>query len=207
LGRGPASEGPGRPPVTGEQRDALAQRQANAAVALLRLGRPERVWPLFRHTTYPDLRTHLVHRTGPLGADVRLLLGRLGAEQDPSARQALILALGEFRTEQLPVGLRAAWTARLLRWYREDPDPGLHAAVDWLLRHGTDGPLDRKHDWGQAARLRQIDAELGGRDGVGRIRVALGGAFASALPGPLAALSPLHVPPREAVRPAGRPRW
>src|SRR5262249_55580709 len=38
-------------------RDALAQRQANAAVALLKMERAERVWPLFRLSKYPDLRT------------------------------------------------------------------------------------------------------------------------------------------------------
>src|SRR5207248_822819 len=76
-----------RPAVTGEQRDALAQRQANAAVALLHLGEPGRVWPLFRHSEHPDLRTHLLHRAGPLRADVRLLLDQLAVEKDASARQ------------------------------------------------------------------------------------------------------------------------
>src|SRR5262249_10454103 len=47
-----------------QARDALARRQANAAVALLRMGRAKRVWPLFVHSEYPDLRTHLLHRVG-----------------------------------------------------------------------------------------------------------------------------------------------
>src|SRR5207249_4199581 len=125
----------------------------NAAVALLHLGQPEGVWPLLRHTEHPDLRTHLLHRAGWLGVDVRLLLDRLAAEEDSSARQALILALGEYTTAQLPAPLRREWTARLLRWYRDDPDPGVHGAIDWLLRHGRDGPQPRKHDWGQAETL------------------------------------------------------
>jgi serine/threonine protein kinase/formylglycine-generating enzyme required for sulfatase activity len=148
-------------------RDALAQRQANAAVALLKLGRAERVWPLFRLGAYPDLRTHLLHRAGWLGADVRLLLDRLAEEEDASARQALILALGEYRTGELPVGLRREWTERLLHWYRDDPDPGVHAAIDWLLRHAREGPQPRKHNWGQAKKLAQIDEELRGRPAAG----------------------------------------
>src|SRR5262249_34425292 len=115
-----------RPAVTGEQRDALAQRQANAAVALLHLGQPEPVWPLFRQREHPDAGTHLIHGAGPLGADVRLLLGRLAVETDTSARQGLILALGEYTTGQLPADLVTEWAARLRKWYREDPDPGVH---------------------------------------------------------------------------------
>jgi hypothetical protein len=51
----------------------------------------------------------------------------------------------------------------LLSWFREDPDPGIHAAIDWLLRHRQEGPVPRKLDWGQAEALRRIDAELRGR--------------------------------------------
>jgi formylglycine-generating enzyme required for sulfatase activity len=51
----------------------------------------------------------------------------------------------------------------LLEWYRSDPDPGIRGAVDWLVRHGREGPAPRKVDWKQAAVLRQVDEELKGR--------------------------------------------
>src|SRR5207302_459065 len=38
---------------------------------------------------------------------------------------------------------------RLRENYRADPDPGIHSAVDWLLRR-----------WGQEAALKQIDQEM-----------------------------------------------
>src|SRR5262249_31720301 len=155
-------------------RDALARRQANAACALLHLGRPGRVWPLFRHSEHPDLRTHLLHRAGPLEVDARLLLDRLAVEEEPSARQALILARGEYTAAQLPRELREEWTARLLRCYREDADLGVHGAIDWLLRHGRDGPAPRKHNWGQASALARLDGERAARDGLGRVRPTLG---------------------------------
>jgi len=50
-----------------------------------------------------------------------------------------------------------------LRWYREDPDPGLHSAIDWLLRHGKEGPESRPFDWGQAQALKTADATLAGK--------------------------------------------
>ena len=163
---------PGQPPLTASvwqrplatetARDALAQRQANAAATLLRLGEVERVWPLFQHTPHPDTRTHLLHRLAPLEVNARRVVERLEKETDVSARRALVLSLGEFDERQLPAERRRLLLPRLLGWYRDDPDPGIHAAVDWLLRHGQEGPLPRKIDWGQAKELHKIDEQARG---------------------------------------------
>jgi formylglycine-generating enzyme required for sulfatase activity len=141
-------------------REAQARRQARAAVALLRLGQVEAVWPLFRHRPEPEARSQLLARLAPLGADPGLLVRRLEAEPEVSARRALILALGEFGPDQLPAAVRQPLTALLLRWYRDDPDPGIHGAIDWLLRHDQEGPSSRPLDWGQADTLARIDADL-----------------------------------------------
>jgi hypothetical protein len=133
-------------------------------VALLHLGQAERVWPLLKNSPYPDTRTHLLHRVGWLSVNPQQLAARLKVEKDASARQALILALGEYTTEQLPAALRQEWTERLLKGYGDDSDPGVHAAIDWLLRPGKDGPLPRKHVWGQARELQRIDEELASRE-------------------------------------------
>jgi formylglycine-generating enzyme required for sulfatase activity len=50
----------------------------------------------------------------------------------------------------------------------DDPDPGVHAMIDWLLRHKMDGPQPRLLDWGGAEALRQIDAERKGQPADGR---------------------------------------
>jgi formylglycine-generating enzyme required for sulfatase activity len=138
-----------RPVVPEADKDALARRQAQAAVALLRLGRDELVWPLWRHSSDPRVRTYLIHRLSPLGTDPRTLLRRLEEERDDSARRALLLCLGEFGEDRLPLPERQPVAAALLRTYRDDPDPGLHGAADWLLRR-----------WGHAAELARIDQEL-----------------------------------------------
>jgi formylglycine-generating enzyme required for sulfatase activity/tRNA A-37 threonylcarbamoyl transferase component Bud32 len=141
-----------RPVVPEAAREALARRQAQAAVLLLRLGRAERVWPLLRSGPDPRLRTWVIHKLSPLGSDPQTLLARLEAERDVSIRRALLLSLGGFCEAQLPAAARQALVPRLLRLYRDDPDPGLHAAAEWLLRR-----------WGQTGELHRADRELARR--------------------------------------------
>src|SRR5439155_13131534 len=83
----------------------------------------------------PRVRSYLVHGLGPVGVDVRTVLARLDAEPDVSARRALLLSLGEYADKDLLPAERAALLDRLRETFRGDPDPGLHAAAEWLLRH------------------------------------------------------------------------
>jgi formylglycine-generating enzyme required for sulfatase activity len=142
-----------RPVVPEAAQDALAKRQAQAAVTLLRLGQAERVWPLLQHRPEPRLRSFLIHRLSPLGADPRALLQRWPREPEVSARRALLLALGTFDEQQLPPTARQPLLAELLQTYRDHADAGLHGAADWLLRQR----------WHQAKALEQIDGELRGQ--------------------------------------------
>jgi eukaryotic-like serine/threonine-protein kinase len=66
-------------PSSDERREKLAKRQANAAVALLRLNQPEKLWPLLRRTPPDDprVRSYLIDRLSPLGADAGAILQRL----------------------------------------------------------------------------------------------------------------------------------
>jgi hypothetical protein len=96
-------------PSSDDKRESLAKRQANAAVALLRLDSPltpgpsptreevsKKVWPLLKHSPDPRVRSYFIHRLFPLGADPSGIVRRLDEEPDLSARRALLLALGEF---------------------------------------------------------------------------------------------------------------
>jgi formylglycine-generating enzyme required for sulfatase activity len=71
-----------------------------------------------------------------------------------SARRALLLSLGEFADHKFPADERRRLRAQLLKTYRDDPDPGLHSAIDWLLC---------LPQWGSGAQLRPVDQELAGQ--------------------------------------------
>jgi formylglycine-generating enzyme required for sulfatase activity len=70
----------------------------------------------------------------------------LNEEQEASIRRALLLSLGEFGPDRLPAADQEPLLAGVLRLYRDDPDPGLHGAAEWLLRQ-----------WGQGQKIREID--------------------------------------------------
>jgi len=121
-------------PSSDGRRERLAKRQANAAVGLLRMNQPEKVWPLLQHSDDPRLRSYLIHRLSPLGADAKAIVTRLAGEPDVTIRRALILSLGEYGEQEFSRGDRQALLPKLQDVYRHDPDPGLHAACEWLLR-------------------------------------------------------------------------
>ena len=119
-----------RPIVTDKARESLARRQANASLALLRMGQPNMVWPLLKHRPDPRLRTMIVHLVSPLEVSFDVLANRLDIETDDSIRRALILSLGEYKTVSPPASL----ANKVLDLYQHDPDSGVHAACEWLLR-------------------------------------------------------------------------
>jgi len=151
LGRKPQRVAAGNQPTEMDNNawDRFYKRQANAAVALIRMGRLEKSWPKLKHSSDPSLRTYLVHRLGPLGFEPGTALARLAQESDVSIRRALILSLGEYGEGRLATTERVAWMTKLIDLYRQEPDPGIHGAADWLLRL-----------WGQETQVEAIDKEL-----------------------------------------------
>jgi formylglycine-generating enzyme required for sulfatase activity len=172
-----------RPLVPEDDRDHLAQRQARAAVSLVRLSQAGAVWPLLRHSADPRLRSFIINWLEPLGADphalAEVLLGpavpaspdrpaepalqdfdqRVLFDAAGSSRRALILALGTYGLEGLSPGDREPLADRLLALYRDDPDAGVHGAAGWTLRK-----------WGMAGKLKALDAELAGMNEPGKRR-------------------------------------
>jgi formylglycine-generating enzyme required for sulfatase activity len=133
--------------------EAQAKRQGYAAAVLVALGEGEAVWSVFRfpkETGDPSARSYLLERLAGVGADPVALIRRFDAETDVSAKRSLLVTLGDFPLEVVPVGEREKLAERLLQLYREHPDPGLHGAIDWLLRQ----------KWDKAKELTVIDAEL-----------------------------------------------
>jgi serine/threonine protein kinase/formylglycine-generating enzyme required for sulfatase activity len=127
------------------QRDIKrAEHQARLAPALLALAHPELVWPMFVRRDDPSLRTEVVRLLPEYDIDPAPLIDRLRAERDPYTRRALILSLGRFAPEAIPSQARGELKALLLAWYGADPDPGVHGAIDWVVRRcwGDGGALE-----------------------------------------------------------------
>jgi formylglycine-generating enzyme required for sulfatase activity len=135
------------------ERVPFGQRRANAAVTLLRLGERERALPVFEMTDDPEAIAQFIFRCRPrgLGVDALLeclqLVSHAPADRYPrDARYALLLALGEFKLDEIPASRRAPLLQQLADWYRHDPSSGVHGAAGWLLRQ-----------WGQADVVREVD--------------------------------------------------
>jgi hypothetical protein len=71
------------------------------------------------------------------------------SQPETSIRRALILALGEYKYEELSPSQRESWVTNLMEAYRNDPDAGIHGALEWTLRQ-----------WNQEGKLEAVNAEL-----------------------------------------------
>jgi eukaryotic-like serine/threonine-protein kinase len=132
-----------------DEKERPAEQQANLAIALLRMGKPDNVWPLLKFSPDPRVRSYLIHWISPLGGDPQAVIKRLEDESDVTIRRALLLTLGDFTNIQLPVAQRKPVIEKLLILYENEPDAGLHGAAEWLLRK-----------WGQGNRLKAVVDKL-----------------------------------------------
>jgi serine/threonine protein kinase/formylglycine-generating enzyme required for sulfatase activity len=112
----------------------VARRHARLYVALLRLGRESRARDALRHRPDPLMRSYFIHDCAALKVDPRVLFRLYEAETEPSIRRGLILALGEYPSDQFSAKRRQAMLDRLRLDRGKEPDPGTHSAIGWLLR-------------------------------------------------------------------------
>ncbi len=152
-------------PLDAAGEEERANRQARAAATLMRVGKPETVWKLFEHSKDPEVRSFLIFWLRQFKVDPKLLLAELGALVgdrpsnkvsdllfDPiiSKKRAFILSLGTYEAAEIPASDFKPLVARLEDLYRNDPDPGVHSAVEWTMR-----------GWRQGDAISAIDVELG----------------------------------------------
>lgn len=163
--------------------------QANAAAALLALGRPERVWPVLTHPTDKTVRTLVIHRLAPAGIRPEQLISQLETTRQPAVAITLVQSLGEYGTESLAPAKRRQILPALLERYRTDPDPGVHSSVEWLLRR-----------WGYGGELQQVDGTLASAapEGVRSWFVTATGHTLAVVDGPVT--FPMGSPPAEPDR-------
>lgn len=151
------------PNVSGDERERLRlqwiARQANAAVALMRLEDPQPVYQFLTVDRDPEALSQFIYRIRGREVSPSLLvrsfeeLRKRTVPTDPQERNqhylrlyGMLLGLGEFSVDQLPATEREGMLKELIAIYGEHPSRTLHSALGWLLRR-----------WGQEERVRTID--------------------------------------------------
>lgn len=139
-----------------ERNEALRQRAVAAAV-LWNLGDTEAVWPLLSHSSDPTVRSLLIDWIPIVQRDPSVVLARLDALLKGRAARVAAVASGKFSvpnpwlfddaSSQLRGLLQTLggypdvaarvdlkdMLPKLAELFRTDPDPGTHAACEWLL--------------------------------------------------------------------------
>jgi eukaryotic-like serine/threonine-protein kinase len=124
---------------------ALARKRANIGVALISMGRGEKVWPLLQLSPDPTLRSLLIDRMALGGVNAKDLLAEFDRwetgdqshdvdDQANSIRRALVQSLGNFEADQISNSQRNELFPKCVSILRDDPDPGMHSSAEWLLR-------------------------------------------------------------------------
>ena len=121
-----------RPFVTDFAKDEVASRQANAVIALLRLGTTENLWPLLDSKPDQRLRAFLMDRIASLGTNPQVLLQRMAVESNESCLFAIIAALSFYRVEQLTPDSLAQLKSETLRLGSEHPSAAIHSICGYL---------------------------------------------------------------------------
>ena len=171
-----------RPVISEETKDRLAERQARAAVALVRMNKAEEVWPLLQHSADPRLRSFIVNWLYPLGADPKLIaaeLVRLDSSPRPAERgeggrrtgegsSAPTTAMDAVLLDRETSRRRAVMLA-LGTYDREKISPGERESLTGklldLYRNDPDAGIHGAAEWvlrrwGYQAQLEAIDLEL-----------------------------------------------
>jgi eukaryotic-like serine/threonine-protein kinase len=114
--------------------DPDLRRGAAAATALLGIGQASRALEALIAGPDPTLRSYVIHQLSRAGIDPRSLLDLLDRRDlEPSALQALILALGKYDPKDFPAADRRDLVRRLDSLFRDHPDSGVHSASGSLL--------------------------------------------------------------------------
>lgn len=124
-----------RPLVVDSQKEALASRQAAASTTLLQLHSSAGVWPMLRPSTDSRVMSLFLDRLKNFAVSPRVILDELLQTDDAGQRYSLILAVGQMaKAGKLPKTEAAEISETFSQWYGDDPDAGVHGAIEWTMK-------------------------------------------------------------------------
>ncbi|WP_165070060.1 bifunctional serine/threonine-protein kinase/formylglycine-generating enzyme family protein [Paludisphaera rhizosphaerae] len=122
-------------------RRELAVRGRNAVAALIQLGRSDDLQAFLADSVDPTVRTKVILEIRDLGVPPEPLFDLLGRWSEPTARQALLLALEPYQAREWPAGVRASFVEHLRSSALDALNQSERSAARWLLdRWGVDLP-------------------------------------------------------------------
>ncbi|MCA9263740.1 MAG: SUMF1/EgtB/PvdO family nonheme iron enzyme, partial [Planctomycetales bacterium] len=129
--------------------DTVAKQAAHNAVMLLRLRDNSFVWQRLRSEHDPRVRYYLTHLFKPCGVPSEQIVAQAQRETNTLLRNCLVTGLGDYDLDASPSLRDSGALPLLLDLFRQEPDPGIHAATEWTLRR-----------WNQLESLREEERQL-----------------------------------------------
>jgi len=127
------------------------ERRRNAAIALMHLGQAQHVWPLLAASKNPTLRTMLILDMHPFGVPPGVLVAGWNANDDPTVRQAIALAVEPYRGHGLPERMEKRVVDYCLAALK-GPQQAERSAAQWLLTR-----------WGRTEQVEETLRSLAGQ--------------------------------------------
>ena len=124
-----------------DQRVAIGTRRAVAACTLLRFDNTDGLEDVLRADPDPETVTQFIHQVRTRGVPAPLLVDMLASASRADVRFALLLALGAFNTDEIDQRSLQFALDRVIGWFHDDPDSGVHSACSWLLRRWSNASI------------------------------------------------------------------
>lgn len=118
---------------------ASVSSQANMAVALIELD-PDYQWEHLAWGEDPSLAAEIIERIAPASTPFEILLERLktwnpgDGNNKEDELSGVLLALGEFRQNQITVGHKQELKPVLLKLFKQHPSARVHSSSKWLMK-------------------------------------------------------------------------
>ncbi|MCA9214701.1 MAG: SUMF1/EgtB/PvdO family nonheme iron enzyme [Planctomycetales bacterium] len=109
-------------------------RVANLATVLWNLGEQQETLDAFALRENNDLRSRMITHLASANSDPAIVLNHIVDSNNSGIRQALVLALSEFRVQVMSASTRTRAQNELARLFRDGTDPGVHSAIELFFR-------------------------------------------------------------------------